>query len=73
VRRVEHVDVDGQVDRPVLDALGDLPSWARVWIICGSPKTGPWVPWKAMNSVPNRPFPAAAGGSSGSDPFRPLN
>ena len=29
------------------------PNWARDWIICGNPSTGPWVAWDAMNRVPN--------------------
>ena len=34
------------------------PNWARDWIICGSPRVGPWVACRAMNTVPTR-IPAA--------------
>jgi hypothetical protein len=40
VRRVEHVDVDGQVDRPVFDAPGDLCSIMPVTPICSTSAAG---------------------------------
>ncbi len=30
------------------------PNWARDWIICGRPSSGPWAAWKAWKAVPIR-------------------